>query len=202
MRLIVGLGNPGSRYARTRHNAGFDAVELLAARHGIELRKLQCKAKLGEGRIRGERVAIAQPQTYMNLSGESVARLVQWYKIELNRLIVCYDDVDLPPGVLRVRARGSAGTHNGMRSILYHLQSEDFARVRIGIGGAPDEWDLKDFVTSRYETPEQRSVAFEGYLRAADLIEVVVSEGVEAAARIAGEYARARRESAGGEDER
>jgi len=191
MYVIVGLGNPGAKYARTRHNAGFDTVEILANRLGIEIKKAMCKARVGEGRIGETRVALAQPQTYMNLSGESVVRLLQWYKVGPESLIVCYDDIDLPPGKLRVRGQGSAGTHNGMRSVIYLLERDDFPRVRIGIGGAPPEWDLKEYVTSRYLTPEVRKIAFDSYLAAADLIELIVREGIEAAARRAGELSRA-----------
>ena len=113
MVLIVGLGNPGAKYARTRHNVGFDVVEILAARNQIELNRTRCKAKVGEGRIGNVRVALAQPQTYMNLSGEAVTQLVNWYKVAPEELLVVYDDVDLPFGRVRIRPKGSAGTHNG-----------------------------------------------------------------------------------------
>jgi len=190
MYVIVGLGNPGKRYARTRHNAGFDTVEILADRLGVKVNRILCKAKVGEGKIGGERVALVQPQTFMNLSGESVVKLLNWYKAGPERLIVCYDDIDLPPGKLRVRAQGSAGTHNGMRSIIYLLGRDDFPRVRIGIGGAPPGWELADYVTSMYATPEARKVAFESYLGAAELIETIVRDGVEAASRRAGELSK------------
>jgi len=188
MYVVVGLGNPGARYARTRHNAGFDVAEILADRLGIKIGRALCKAKVGEGRVGAERVALAQPQTYMNLSGESVVRLMQWYKIGPENLIVCYDDADLPSGRLRVRAGGSAGTHNGMRSIIYLLGRDDFPRVRVGIGKPPPDWDIKDYVTSAYATPEARKLAFDGYVAAAGLIETVIRDGVEAASRRAGEF--------------
>lgn len=168
MIVIVGLGNPGAKYARTRHNVGFDIVEILAARNHIELNRLRCKAKVGEGRIGDERVALAQPQTYMNLSGESVAQLVNWYKPEPCGLLVAYDDVDLPFGRVRIRPRGSAGTHNGMRNIIYLLGRDDFPRIRVGIGRPPENWDMKDFVTSGYATAEERKTAFQAYLFAAE----------------------------------
>jgi PTH1 family peptidyl-tRNA hydrolase len=185
--VIVGLGNPGRQYERTRHNAGFDVIELLAARHGIRLNRAMCKAKMGEGRIGAARAILAQPQTYMNLSGESVKKLVDWHKIDLSRLIICYDDVDLPPGKLRVRAKGSAGTHNGMRSVIYMLGRDDFPRVRVGIGPPPPECDISSYVLFRYETPEARQIAFDSYTAAADLVEIIINDGVESAARRAGE---------------
>lgn len=190
MYIVVGLGNPGRKYQATRHNAGFDTVELLAERQGIRLGRAMCKAKVGEGRIGGEKVVLAQPQTYMNLSGESVRALLGWYKVGADRLIVCYDDVDLSPGRLRVRARGSAGTHNGMRSIIYLLERDDFARVRVGIGPPPPNWDLADYVLSHYETREEREVAYESYVNAGKLIEEIVARGVEAASRMAGDLSR------------
>ena len=139
MVLIVGLGNPGAKYARTRHNVGFDVVEILAARNQIELNRTRCKAKVGEGRIGNVRVALAQPQTYMNLSGEAVTQLVNWYKVAPEELLVVYDDVDLPFGRVRIRPKGSAGTHNGMRNILYLLGRDDFPRLRVGIGRPPEK---------------------------------------------------------------
>ena len=158
MVLIVGLGNPGAKYARTRHNVGFDVVEILAARNQIELNRTRCKAKVGEGRIGNVRVALAQPQTYMNLSGEAVTQLVNWYKVAPEELLVVYDDVDLPFGRVRIRPKGSAGTHNGMRNILYLLGRDDFPRLRVGIGRPPEHWDMKDFVISGYETAQDRKI--------------------------------------------
>ncbi len=190
MYVIVGLGNPGSKYARTRHNAGFDAVELLASRLGIRLTKLKCKALLGEGMIGRERVALCQPQTFMNLSGESVVQLVNWYKIEPSRLIVVYDDCDLPFGKLRVREKGSAGTHNGMRSILYLLGSEDFPRVRIGIGKQPEGWDLADYVLTGYQTQEERKIAYDALVKAGEAVEKIILEGVPKASEFANAWSK------------
>ena len=178
MVLIVGLGNPGAKYARTRHNVGFDVVEILAARNQIELNRTRCKAKVGEGRIGNVRVALAQPQTYMNLSGEAVTQLVNWYKVAPEELLVVYDDVDLPFGRVRIRPKGSAGTHNGMRNILYLLGRDDFPRLRVGIGRPPEHWDMKDFVISGYETAQDRKIAFQAYLFAAECVETFVKEGV------------------------
>jgi PTH1 family peptidyl-tRNA hydrolase len=183
--IVVGLGNPGAQYARTRHNVGFDVVAILAERLGARLNKLQCKALTAEARLGGEKVILAQPQTFMNLSGESVTRLVDFYKIELSSLILCYDDVDLAPGAVRVRASGSAGTHNGMRSVIYLLQRDDFPRVRVGIGKQPPGWELADYVLSRYATAGDRQAAFDGYLAAADAIEALIQRGVQAASEVA-----------------
>lgn len=188
MYVIVGLGNPGAKYAHTHHNAGFDVVDILSQKHGIALSKSKCKAKVGEGMLAGRRVALCQPQTFMNLSGESVVGLVNWYKPEINQLIVVYDDVDLPFGRLRVRSKGSAGTHNGMKSIIYLLGRDDFPRVRVGIGRPPEMWDLADYVLTGYNTPEERKIAFDAYMKAAEAVEAILGEGVEKAAALAAAY--------------
>ncbi|HIU34506.1 MAG TPA: aminoacyl-tRNA hydrolase, partial [Candidatus Pullichristensenella excrementigallinarum] len=170
MILVVGLGNPGRKYEHTRHNVGFDVVDILAQKNNISLTKLKSKARVGEGVIAGKRVALALPQTFMNLSGESVVGLVNWYKPQADEMIVCYDDVDLPEGKLRFRPNGSAGTHNGMRNILYLLGREDFARIRVGIGRPPEGWDLKDWVLAGYDTRELRETMFRAYMAAADAV--------------------------------
>lgn len=185
MHLVVGLGNPGAKYQRTHHNAGFDVVELLADDLRVSLTKIKGKAVVGEGSLNGERIALAQPQTFMNLSGESVVALCNWYKVEPSNLIVVYDDVDLPLGRLRVRAKGSAGTHNGMRSIIYLLGRDDFPRVRVGIGRPPEGWDLADYVLTGYRGKEERETAFAAYQRAAQAVKILISEGVERAAAFA-----------------
>ena len=181
--LIVGLGNIGQKYARTRHNVGFDVVEILAAKTAIRLGKRRARAIVGEGNWQGRRLILAQPQTYMNLSGESVVPLAQWYKIAPENLIVIYDDVDLPPGTVRVRASGSSGTHNGMRSVIGQLGREDFPRVRVGIGPPPEGWDMVDWVVSHYADAEAQKTAFGSYMLAADAVLTWVRDGVEAAMR-------------------
>lgn len=181
MWLIVGLGNPGDRYERTRHNIGFRSVETLAERHGLTFRNQRAKSEIAEGIIRGQRVVLVKPQTYMNLSGQAVAALRQWYKIDPAReLLVIYDDLDLPFAKLRLRERGSAGTHNGMRSIVGQLGTTEFPRLRIGIGQPPGQMDAADYVLSRF-TPEEEAVLPEVLARVADAVEVVVSEGLTAA---------------------
>ncbi len=187
MYLVVGLGNPGSKYARTRHNVGFDVVELLADRLGTRITKLKCKALYAEAKVGSERVVIAQPQTFMNLSGQSVVELMNWFKVPVENLIVCYDDIDLELGALRVRAKGSAGTHNGMRSIVYLLGSDQFPRVRVGIGKPAPGWDLADHVLAGYHTPAERELAFGGYQDAVDAVIDLIKNGVESATKLASE---------------
>lgn len=178
--VIAGLGNPGSRYENTRHNAGFITVDLLSKKYGIRVDRLKHKALTGDGVINGERVLLVKPQTFMNLSGESIRDIVQWYKVPAKNLIVIYDDVDLPAGTLRIRAKGSSGTHNGMKSVIYQLQTDEFPRIRIGIGKAPEGWELADYVLGRFGADEAASAA-RCMERAAEAAAFMVSEGVEAA---------------------
>ena len=180
MFLVVGLGNPGKKYEHTRHNVGFDVVDILSQKFEIPIRKIHCKAVVGEGFIRGERVALALPQTFMNLSGESVTQLMNWYKVEPEQLIVCYDDIDLPDGKVRFRPSGSAGTHNGMRNIIYLLGRDDFPRMRVGTGRPPEYMDLKDYVLMGYETKELRQTMFDAYNLAADAIAEYIGGGADA----------------------
>ena len=185
--IVVGLGNPEKKYEHTRHNVGFDVLQVLSQKLDIPLNKLRCKALTGEGRIGGERVVLAAPQTYMNLSGQSVVELLRWYKADAKHLIVVYDDVDLPQGRLRVRAGGSASTHNGMRNIVYLTVRDDFPRVRIGIGKPEPGRDLAAYVLGKYP-PEARQAMFDAFLRAADAVQAIVTDGAEAAmARFNGE---------------
>jgi PTH1 family peptidyl-tRNA hydrolase len=170
---IIGLGNPGSKYEHTRHNAGFDVVSILAQRHGIPMRIFRYKARLGTGIIKAKRVTLAMPQTYMNLSGECVKELAQALGIRKEQLILVYDDVDLKEGMVRIKAKGSAGTHNGMKNVIYHLQTEDFTRVRVGVGRP--EGDIVDHVLGEYT---DKQAAYDTLTRAADAIETILEEGV------------------------
>ena len=179
MYIVVGLGNPGRKYEHTRHNVGFDVLEILSQKYDIPIRKIRCKSVVGEGTIRGERVVLAQPQTFMNLSGESVVQLLNWYKVDPSKLILVYDDVDLPEGKLRFRPSGSAGTHNGMRNIIYLVGKDNFPRVRVGIGRPAPGWDMKDWVLATYNTPELRKTMFDAYMNAADAVATLIAEGVE-----------------------
>lgn len=176
--LIAGLGNPGSKYENTRHNVGFDTIDYLSWKHNIKLSKIGFKAIYGEGEIQGVRTILLKPQTYMNLSGESIRDIVAWYKIPLEKVVIVYDDIDLEPGKIRVRPKGSSGTHNGMKSIIYQLQSDGFPRVRIGIGRAPEKWDLADYVLSKF-SKEDREVMNKSVEKAADAAIMIATTGVE-----------------------
>ena len=152
MKLIVGLGNPGRAYANSRHNIGFRCLNLFARQNGIDMNGRRSKAKTGEGEIGEQRVILAKPRTFMNLSGESVAPLLRYYQIEYSDLLVVYDDLDFPLGKVRIRERGGSGGHNGMRSIIDHLGSQEFPRIRVGIG--PEECDENENSTSKTRTPQ------------------------------------------------
>lgn len=159
MKVIVGLGNPGAKYAGTRHNAGFSVIEELADRYSIRLSDKKHKAVMGKGIYEGEQVILAMPQTFMNLSGESVRAILDFYKCTTENLIVVYDDIDLAVGRIRIRERGSAGGHNGMKNIILHTGSQEFVRVRVGVGSRPKDMDLANYVLSRFsreELPEMR----------------------------------------------
>ena len=146
MKIIVGLGNPGSRYESTRHNAGFLAVDRLARELGVAVNKNQNQALVGEGRIGPDKALLVKPQTYMNKSGEAVGHLARYYKVEPEDIIVIYDDLDLEPGRLRIRAKGSAGGHNGIKSIISHLGTEEFPRIKVGIGRPVPGMNSADYV--------------------------------------------------------
>lgn len=183
MRLIVGLGNPGPEYENTRHNAGFLVLDRLAKRHGIPVRKKLRGALVGEGLLGGERVALAKPQTYMNLSGDAVAGLIHWYKLSPAEVIVVYDDKDLPPGRIRVRPGGGPAGHRGMASVLAALGTQEVARVRVGIGREPEgQRDDRGigYVLAPF-SKEERAVVEEALERAAEAVETLVAEGVERA---------------------
>lgn len=155
MFLVVGLGNPGKEYEKTRHNAGFIAVERLASEYGIAIKKKECSALTGSGKILGQSVILAKPQTYMNRSGEAVRCLVKSYGIDLEKLIVIYDDIDLPLGKIRIRTRGGSGGHRGVASIIAELGTSDFPRIRLGIGRPEGrQADVVQYVLSPFETDE------------------------------------------------
>lgn len=181
MFLIVGLGNPGEEYARTRHNVGFQCVNHLAGRHGLRFDEKRSKARLASGTIAGQRVVLAKPFTYMNASGEAVAPLVHWYKIDPStQLLVIYDELDLPLGTIRIRASGSSGGHNGMKSIIQHLGSERFPRLRVGIGRPPEGWDTINHVLGRWRTQEEQDLP-RLYDLVADAVALFISQGITAA---------------------
>lgn len=178
--LIAGLGNPGAKYNATRHNAGFVVVEFLGEKHQIQINKSKFKALYGEGKIAGKKVLLVKPQTYMNLSGEAIRDITGWYKIPCSNMIIIYDDIDLAIGKIRVRSKGSAGTHNGMRSIIYQIQNDNFARVRVGVGKPPPEWNLADYVLSRFTQDEKESV-IESMKLAAEAVETIIGRGIDTA---------------------
>lgn len=180
MYVIVGLGNPTREYTATRHNIGFDAVTRIADDYNIVLNIKKHRAICGKGYIEGQKVILAQPQTYMNLSGESVRELMDYYKITTEELIVIYDDISLDVGQLRIRAKGSAGGHNGMKNIIAHLGTQEFPRIKIGVGDKPKGWDLADYVLGRFPSEEQEMVR-EVLKKASDATKIIVSDGIDAA---------------------
>lgn len=183
--IVVGLGNPGAEYARTRHNAGWESLDALCRRWHVQLNKRKFDGLLAETTMDGVRVVLCQPQTYMNASGECVHQLLQWYKCPLDHLLVIYDDIDLALGRLRVRKSGSAGTHNGMRSILQCIGGEQgFPRVRVGVGAKPEGWDLADWVLSSYRLPEERADMEKAFDKAADVAEDWLKNGIDHAMQL------------------
>ena len=181
MYIIVGLGNPENKYAGTRHNIGFSAITALADANGISVDTKKHKALIGKGVVGGQKVILAMPQTYMNLSGESVRELVDYYKIDpTEQLIIIYDDIALPPGKLRVRPKGSAGGHNGIKNIISHLGGQEFPRIRIGVGEKPKGWDLVDYVLGRFPKEEEPQMQ-EALKRACEACEAIMNDGIEAA---------------------
>lgn len=184
MILIACLGNPGTAYRGTRHNAGFSVAEKLSERWGIRIGTRGFFGLYGTAVIGGEKVFLLEPQTYMNDSGRSVEALRRYYGIPLDRVCVVYDDIDLDEGRLRIRKSGSAGTHNGMRSVVRELGSQAFPRLRVGVGHPPQGWDLVDYVLGR-PTPEGREKLESAAERAVDALEALVREDIDAAMRIA-----------------
>ena len=173
--LIVGLGNPDKKYVNTRHNVGFEMIDVLASYANIKVNKVKCKALIGEGRIGGNSVILAKPQTYMNLSGESVMELSNYFKIPAENIVVMYDDISLDVGKIRIRQKGSAGGHNGMKNIIYHLQNDDFPRVRFGIGAPMG--DLADYVLSNFSKDETK-LLIESAKNVPDIIELIINGNI------------------------
>lgn len=180
MKVIAGLGNPTKKYEGTRHNMGFSAIYQIADRYNIKMNILNHKALIGTGIIAGEKVMLVMPQTFMNLSGESIGEILRYYKLTPEDLIVLYDDIDLDIGKLRIRAKGSAGGHNGIKNIIAHIGTTEFDRVRIGVGHKPEGRDLADYVLSRFSSGEL-PVVRDSVSKAADAIEVIITTGIDAA---------------------
>ncbi|MFA5811589.1 MAG: aminoacyl-tRNA hydrolase [bacterium] len=177
MKLIAGLGNPGRTYARHRHNVGFLTLDELARRHGIEMRKRSFGALIGSGSIDGESVLLAKPETYMNLSGESVGPLLGYYRLGADSLIVVHDDLDIDLGRMKLARAAGHGGHNGVRSIMETTGTGDFTRVRIGIGRPPVGMDGANYVLAPFTEQEQETIS-EAIMRAADAVEMIISEGL------------------------
>lgn len=181
MYLIVGLGNPGMKYDATKHNMGFKVIDELVEAHRISFAGTTLKGMYGKGMIAGEKVLLIKPMTYMNNSGECVRAFVDYYKIDpREELLIIYDDITLEPGSIRIRKKGSAGGHNGIKSIIAHLGTEQFNRIRVGVGEKPKNWDLADFVLAPFRG-EEKEAAQEGIEKAAKAVEVILTEGMDAA---------------------
>lgn len=180
MKLIVGLGNPTREYQATRHNIGFDAITRMCDDYRIRLDSKEHKAVCGKGYIGGEKVILAQPQTYMNLSGESVREMADYYKLTNEDVIVICDDINLDVGQLRVRKKGSAGGHNGIKNIIAQLGTEEFMRIRVGVGAKPEKWDLADYVLGRFPK-EEEPVIREALEKVSKACECIITDGIEAA---------------------
>ncbi len=159
MFLIVGLGNPGRQYEHTRHNVGFDVMDAIAEKYNISISEKKHKALCGKGVINGVKVVLAKPQTFMNLSGESVESLLSYYKLDPEEeMLVIYDDISLAPGNLRIRKKGSAGGHNGIKNIIAQTGTQNFLRIKVGVGEKPKGWDLADYVLGRFDEEERAAV--------------------------------------------
>ena len=180
MYIIIGLGNPTDKYQATRHNVGWDAITRISDDYNIALNMKRHKAICGSGYIEGEKVILAQPYTYMNLSGESVRALVDFYKVSTEEIIVIYDDISLDVGQLRIRKKGSAGGHNGIKSIISHLGTEEFPRIKVGIGNKPKEWDLADYVLSRFKGEEEVAIR-EALKDTSDACRMIITDGMDSA---------------------
>ena len=184
MFVIVGLGNPTAQYEGTRHNAGFDVIDVLAEKYNISVDARKCRAFCGKGVIAGQKVLLVKPQTYMNLSGESVGGIVNYYKIDPESdLLVIYDDISLDVGQLRIRKKGSAGGHNGIKSIIAHLGTTVFPRIKVGVGEKPKNYDLADYVLGHF-SKQERDLMVEGYEHASDAVEQIVQGEIEAAMNV------------------
>ena len=179
--MVVFLGNPGPKYDGTRHNAGFRVGDLLADRCGVKIQRLRNRALTAVARIGGQEVLLVKPQTYMNLSGEAVRPLADYYKLQADHILVVSDETALPPGRIRLRAGGSAGGHNGLKSIIAHLGTDAFPRLRLGVGAPPHpEYDMVDWVLGSLHGEDEKLFA-EAVVKAADAIECCVSQGIDKA---------------------
>lgn len=180
MYLIVGLGNPEQEYSNTRHNMGFDTVNKLAKQYEIEINKKKFKGVYGTGNIEGEKVIILKPQTYMNLSGESIKEAIDFYKIEGKNIIIIYDDIDIKPGIIKVRKTGGPGTHNGMKSVIQNIQMKEFPRVRVGIGMPEHKNDLINYVIGKIPK-EEIEILDKSTTKAKEAVIEIIKNGINRA---------------------
>ena len=180
MYLIVGLGNPEKDYAGTRHNMGFDVINELSKKYNIPVEKSKFKGLYGSGIIENEKVILLKPQTFMNLSGESVREIIDFYKIPIEDILVIYDDIDIEKGKVRIRKSGSPGTHNGMKSIVQHLNTSNFCRVRVGIGSPNENIDMINHVIGSV-SKEERAILEKGILKAKDATVEIIKNGIDSA---------------------
>lgn len=181
MFIIVGLGNPTKEYDGTRHNVGFDVIDAMADKYNISVTERKSRAFCGKGVIAGQKVILVKPQTYMNLSGESVRSLVDYFKIDVeSELLVIFDDVSLDVGQLRIRNKGSAGGHNGIKNIIQHLGTNVFRRIKVGVGEKPKDYDLADYVLGHFSKQEKEFMS-ESYKSAMEAVEMILQDEVDAA---------------------
>ena len=180
MKAIIGLGNPGMKYAGTRHNIGFDAVTAIADKYNLSINNKKFKGVYADGHIAGEKVLLIQPQTFMNLSGECVREVADFYKLNPDEIIIICDDINLDVGRLRIRKNGSAGGHNGLKNIIAHLGTEEFPRIRVGVGEKTEGWDLADYVLARFDK-DSEPVIREALANVVGAVETWISEGIDAA---------------------
>lgn len=181
MYMIVGLGNPTGKYENTRHNIGFECIDYLAEQYHISIREEKCKALVGTGMIAGQKVMLVKPQTYMNASGDAVGALLHFYKMDPEeQLLVIYDDISLAPGDLRIRKKGSAGGHNGMKSMIARTGTQQFPRIKVGIGEKPEGWDLADYVLGKFGKEERQQVE-EAVKMASEAAALIVEGKIDAA---------------------
>lgn len=180
MYLIIGLGNPEEEYGKTRHNMGFNVINKLSNKYGIEVNKKKFEGLCGDGMIEGEKIILLKPQTYMNLSGKSIAQVVNFYKIQLENIIVIYDDIDIEPGLIRIRKKGSSGSHNGMKSVIAELGTEEFMRVRVGIGKPKYEGDMINYVIGGVSEQEQKELEI-GVEKAKEAVIEILKSGIDIA---------------------
>ena len=181
MKAIVGLGNPGEKYEHTRHNAGFDVISILSAKLDVPVKKLKFQGVIGETIWKGEKLVLIKPQTFMNLSGLTVSDALAFFKMNPKDMLLIVDDIDLPFGQVRIRPKGGPGTHNGLRHIVQCTGTGDFPRVRIGMGAPPPQWDLADWVLSKFQTEAERKIAYDAYLLAAAAALCWAEHGIDTA---------------------